>query len=949
MMNYYSDSLSLKLYAQDASMYQQLPTGVAFPKSVDDIIQLVRQAILDGFTITARSAGTSLAGQTTGGGVIMDVSRFLSEIIDINEEEKWAEVEPGVILDTLNRAAAQHNLLFGPDTATTNRCMIGGMIGNNSAGSFSIKYKSTREHVLEMEVVLSDGNIATFKPLTEEELEDKLLHQTLEGDIYRNMLDLLNEHKELIEKNYPHPEIIRRNTGYALDKLCEMAPITPDGRPFNLCELICGSEGSLALVTKARLNLEPVTSEKLLLIPHFKSLDDAMLATVEAVKLKPSAVELVDHVILDATKGNHSQSDNRFFISGEPSHILIIQFEGNNAGILEKKVERLKERLREKKLCYSYPTIKFEEDIQKVWELRKAGLGLLMGLGKESRTPAFCEDTAVRVKDLPDYIKDFQDILDKHEVDCVFYAHASVGELHLRPMIDTTSEDGIEKMKTMAFEIAELVRKYGGSLSGEHGDGRARAPFIEQVLGEEMMPVLKQVKHIWDKFNVFNPGKIVEPEPMESDLRFSPDYKLEAIESMFAWRNEGSINDVIERCNGAGVCRKLAESGGTMCPSYMATSDEKDSTRGRANVFRQVFEGENPEGFNSSDLKEALELCLSCKACKSECPANVDMAKLKAEFDYGWQKRNGVSLRNQFFTGASSLYPMAAIFPSFSNAIITSEWGKQALKGLFGISKKRTLPEFVPKPFNITSYKTPKTNRKKVALLVDIFTKYHHPDIAEAAINVFEYLGYEVLIPEISETGRAAISKGRLDLARKEARKISEILGPIVKEGIPIVGLEPSELLTLRDEYVDLVDEEDLEEAQEISKYSFLFEEFLVRHPAPEKVSNAGKVVVHQHCHAKVLSSKIALESMLEQWGFEVVMLDAGCCGMAGSFGYEHDKYKISMDIGGQRLFPAIQFIGKESSICAPGFSCRHQINDGTGRIALHPAQLIAKQLSLNS
>lgn len=945
-MNYFSDSLSLKLYAQDASMYQQLPTGVAFPKTEVDIVQLVRQANLDGFTITARSAGTSLAGQTTGGGVIMDVSRFMTELIEINEEEQWADVEPGVIRDTLNREAAKHELLFGPDTATTNRCMIGGMIGNNSSGSFSIKYKSTREHVLEMDVVLSDGSTATFKPLSEEELEDKLLHQTLEGDIYRQMLELLNEHKELIEKNYPHPEIIRRNTGYALDKLCEMAPIDPDGRPFNLCELLCGSEGTLALTTRARVNLEQLPTERMLLIPHFRSLEDAMLATVEAVKLKPSAVELVDHVILDATKGNQTQAQNRFFIAGEPSHILIIQFEGDNEGILEKKIDRLKERLREKKLCYSYPTIKMEDDIQKVWELRKAGLGLLMGLGKESRTPAFCEDTAVRVKDLPAYIRDFKEILEDHETDCVFYAHASVGELHLRPMIDSTTEEGIETMKVMASEIADLVRKYGGSLSGEHGDGRARSPYIEQVLGEELMPVLKEVKQIWDKFGIFNPGKIVDSEPMENDLRFSPEYELSEIDTMFAWRNEGGINGVIESCNGAGVCRKLAQSGGTMCPSYMATSDEKDSTRGRANVFRQVFEGKNPEGFNSSDLKDALELCLSCKACKSECPANVDMAKLKAEFDYGWQHNNGVSLKNQFFTGTSKFYPLASKFPGISNAMANSEMGKHILKTFFGISKKRTLPEFAIKPFDIKPYESPKTNRKKVVLLVDIFNQHHHPEVVEAAIKVFYYLGYEVLIPPLAETGRVSISKGRLDQAKEQAFLITDVLAPFVDEGIPIVGLEPSEVLTIRDEYLDLVDENDLDKATEISKYSFLFEEFLVRHPVPDSLPNAGKVVVHQHCHAKVLSSKTALQNMLEQWGFEVILLDAGCCGMAGSFGYEHDKYEVSMKIGRERLFPAIQLLGKDSNICAPGFSCRHQIMDGTNREALHPAQFIAKQLS---
>ena len=462
----------------------------------------------------------------------------------------------------------------------------------------------------------------------------------------------------------------------------------------------------------------------------------------------------IDHVILNATKGNQAQKQNRFFISGEPNYILVIQFEGNNAEILEKKIELLKDHLREKKLCYSYPTIKDEEEIQKVWALRKAGLGLLMGLGKELRTPAFCEDTSVRVKDLPSNIKEVQEILKDHEVDCVFYAHASVGELHLRPMIDTTTEEGIEKMTSIASQIADLVRKYRGSLSGEHGDGRARSPFIEQVLGEELMPVLKKVKEIWDKFGVFNPGKITDAEPIDNDLRYPPEYETTEIDTMFAWRNEGGIHRVIESCNGAGVCRKLAQSGGTMCPSYIATKEEKDSTRGRANVFRQVFEGENPEGFRSSDLRKALQLCLSCKACKTECPANVDMAKLKAEFEYGWQQRFGITLQNQFFSETSKIYPIAARFPGISNSFASSEIGKHILKTFFGISKKRSLPEFAKKPFDITLYEFAKTNRKKVVLFVDIFNQYHHPKIIESAIKVFEYLGFEVIIPPITEAGR---------------------------------------------------------------------------------------------------------------------------------------------------------------------------------------------------
>lgn len=944
-MNYYSDSLTRKLYAQDASMYEQLPMGVAFPKSTNDIVQLVRQANLDRFSITARSAGTSLAGQATGGGVVLDVSRFMTSILEVDSEEGTAKVEPGVIRDTLNREVAQYGLQFGPDTSTTNRCMLGGMIGNNSSGSFSIKYKTTREHVKEMEVVLSDGSVAVFKALTNDELEEKMLHETLEGDIYRGMVELINQHKELIEKSYPHPEIIRRNTGYALDKLCEMEPFTSGGRPFNLCELLCGSEGTLALTTRAIVNLVPVPTKKMLIIPHFKTLEDAMKATVEAVRFKPSAVELVDNVILDATKKNHAQAQNRFFLSGEPTHILIIQFDGDNESIIEKKIERLKDALREKKLCYSYPVVKEEDDQQKVWELRKAGLGLLMGLGKDSRTPAFCEDTAVRVKDLPEYVAEFEEILEKYDTECVFYAHASVGELHLRPMIDTTTEEGVETMKAMASDIADLVHKFGGSLSGEHGDGRARAPFIEQVLGEEMMPVLKEVKHIWDKFNVFNPGKIVDPEPMEDDLRFSPEYVEPDPETVFAWRNEGGMTGVIESCNGAGVCRKLAQSGGTMCPSYMATKDEKDSTRGRANVFRQVFEGKDPEGFASEDLKEALELCLSCKACKSECPANVDMAKMKAEFEHGWHQRNGVTATTRFFANAAKLYPLAAKFPSLSNAMVSSDLGKHMLNVFYSISKNRTLPLFASKPFDVQAYVEPTSNRNKVALFVDVFTRYHHPEIVEDAIKVIEYLGYEVIIPDLPESGRVQISKGMLGDARNIAFTILDVLGPIAEEGIPIIGLEPSELLTLRDEFPDLVDETDLEKAKEIAKSSYLFEEFVFRHKMKHEVQPAGEVIIHNHCHAKVLSAKTTLQKVLENWGYDTVVLDAGCCGMAGSFGYDAKKYEVSMEIGNQRLFPSINSAKKKSNICAPGFSCRHQIKDGTGRNAKHPAQLIASQL----
>lgn len=942
-MNIDRTLLTRKLYAQDASMYQEEPLGVSFPKSVEDIKRLVLDANKKNFSITARSAGTSLAGQATGNGVIMDVSRFMTEILNIDSQKNTAKVQPGVIRDSLNKEVEEKALLFGPDTSTTNRCMVGGMIGNNSSGSYSIKHKTTREHVLEMEVVLSDGSTAVFKPLTVEELVQKQKLNNLEGSIYRAMLSLLERNKPLIEDNYPHKEIIRRNTGYALDKLLEMEPFTEGGRAFNLCELLCGSEGTLALTNSATLNLVKKDTVQKLIIPQFNTINEAMLATVEAVKLEPSAVELVDDIILNATKANPEQSQNRFFLDGEPKCILVVQFEGDDKALLDEKAKELKQILIEKNLGYAFPELDDISEMKSVWELRKAGLGLLMGLGKDARSPTFCEDTAVRVIDLPNYVKDFEALLKKHETACIFYAHASVGELHLRPMIDTTKESGINKMKAMAEDVADLVRKYKGSLSGEHGDGRARAPYIEKVLGKEIMPVLRQVKEIWDPNYIFNPGKIVDTKPIDEGLRFSPDYYSEPVETEFHWRKEGGLNDALELCNGAGVCRKLSESGGTMCPSYMATTDEKDSTRGRANVFRQVFEGSDPDQFKSEELKEALDLCLSCKACKSECPANVDMAKMKAEFMNGWHKNHRPTFGEKFFVNSSKLYPLASIFPSFSNWVANLEVNKKMLEKVAGISSLRTLPKFADQTFRKwwRSYQK-QESEKKAVLIVDLFTNYHEPEIAKSAVSVLEKMGFEVIVPNIEELGRPHLSKGFLKEAKAIAHEVIEELTEYANAQIPIIGIEPSEILTVKDEFLDLCDNNKLKDANNIAKLVFTFEEFLALNlDVIPTSSGKGEVVVHEHCHSKALSKRGLSTKVLERAGYTVRVLDSGCCGMAGSFGYEESKVSVSMEIGNQRLFPAIKETPSDSNICASGFSCRHQIYDGTGRTAHHIAQLI--------
>lgn len=948
-----TDSLTRRIYSNDASLYEEMPNAVSFPTSRSDIRELIKYAKKEQLSITARSAGTSLAGQTTGGGLIMDVSRHMTKIIRIDADNRVAHVEPGVIRDTLNREASKYGLQFGPDTATTNRCMIGGMIGNNSCGSFSIKHKTTREHILEIDAVLSDGSEVTFHALSDKQLEKKCSLDSLEGDIYRGMIDLLKKNKESILANYPHPDITRRNTGYALDRLCEMNPITPGGRPFNLAELFCGSEGTLAMTASAKLNLVPLPKAKTLVIPQFRSIHEAMKATVEIVKWSPAAVELVDDIILDATKGNIEQSRNRFFLDGEPKCILIVQFEGDDLVELEKKSAGLAKRLQELSYGYAHPFLSDEEKMRRVWNLRKAGLGLLMGLGSDNPSPTFVEDTAVRVEDLPDYILEFQQILDSHNTSCVFYAHASVGELHLRPVLDTTTKEGIQTMKEMAQEVADLVKKYRGSLSGEHGDGRARAPYIETVLGSEMMPLLDRVKKLWDPENRFNPGKITNPKPIDTDLRYHPEYKRPDVETVFNWRKSGSFAAATELCNGAGVCRKLAESGGTMCPSYHATREEKDNTRGRANLFRQLFSGKQKEAFESEELKEALSLCLSCKACKSECPANVDMAKMKAEFMNGYHQKNGTTAAERFFGRPEKLYPLASFFGRFTNFINRQAPAKMVFEKMFNIDARRNLPDFAPQTFKSWFKKHEEEynqeGKKPVLLLVDLFTNYHDPEIAIAACKILKSLGYSVMVPGIWPTGRPQISKGLLEEASKICHENIKRLTPFADLGIPIVGLEPSELLTLRDEYTDLCSSEELAKATLIANQSFLWEEFLATELVASGTKNIGKgkkVQLHGHCHTKALVGNDPLLQAFKLLGFDPVEMKTGCCGMAGSFGYEKDKYEVSMEVGEQTLFPAIRSFENSTEICAPGFSCRHQISDGVKRTARHPAVIMAEALN---
>jgi FAD/FMN-containing dehydrogenase/Fe-S oxidoreductase len=947
------DLLTRRLYANDASMYQEIPQGVCFPVDESDIKGLVLWCVDHGVSITARAAGTSLAGQTTGGGIVMDTSRFMNRILQIDETTSTAIVQPGVIRDTLNREAAVYGLQFGPDTSTTNRCMLGGMIGNNSAGSFSLKHRTTREHVHSIRTILSDGSEVEFGPLTPTELDEKCSLASLEGRIYREMVALLREHQSLIRESYPHPEITRRNTGYALDRLCEMAPFTPGGRDFNLAELLTGSEGTLAMMIDAEIRLVPVPKHKILLVAQYHTLHESLLATVEAVKMGPAAVELIDDIIIEATKLNIEQSRNRFFIIGAPKAVLMMQFEGNDLVNLHDQAQQLITVLTQKKLGYDYKVLTNEDEMNRVWDLRKAGLGLLMGTWAESRTPEFIEDTAVRVQDLPHYIEEFEQIMRKYNTHSVYYAHASVGELHLRPELNLTTREGLETMKSMAVDVAQLVRKYRGSLSGEHGDGRVRAPYIRYVLGEEMMPILAKVKQIWDPNGIFNPGKIVDAKPMDSDLRFYPEDRHPEFPTVFNYRAEGSFMSLVDKCNGAGVCRKLAESGGTMCPSYMATGDEKDTTRGRANLFRQIFRGERMDAFVSEDLKKGLDLCLSCKACKSECPANVDMAKMKAEFMQGWHDRKGSTLSEHFFARSEMVYPLAAAFAPMVNYVSGTALGKEVFRSLFKIHPDRKLPSFSHLPFHKWFRKHPVVHPEglPVLIMVDFFMNYNEPEIGRAMVEVLEKLGYRVMVTQPMKSGRTYLSKGFVKDAKKLAGRTIQELLPFARMGIPVIGQEPSEILTLRDEFLDLCDVEQLGDARVVASQALMFEEFIANHfekypQDGELFSGRGQEVhVHGHCHAKALVGTKPLMQTLKGAGFTPFELKTGCCGMAGSFGYEEDHYQLSMNIGELTLFPKVRALEDDVVLCAHGFSCRHQLSDGVARKAKHTAVILQEHI----
>ncbi len=1009
VMKIHTDNVSRVLYSTDASAYRERPYGVCFPEKVDDIVSVIRTASQMGLSVIPRCAGTSLAGQVVGSGIVADVSLYMNKIREINPDGKWVRTEPGVVLDELNKELAGYGLFFGPETSTSNRCCMGGMVGNNSCGSHSLVYGSTRDHLLEAKVVLGDGSLAVFSEERAAEIFGLLAGGkepvTLEEKIYRQLYEMAGDDAllEKINKEFPDKEVKRRNCGYALDLLLNDIRFRQDGRNFNgdagrapnLCTILAGSEGTLAFVYELKLNLLPLPpEEKMLLCAHCSSLPDVFRANLIALEHSPEAVELMDSNILELSKGNLSQQKNRFFVKGEPAAILMIEIAADTAEKLESRAVSLEESLMQSALVYHCSKV-YGKDISKVWELRKSGLGLLSGMKGDSKPVSVIEDTAVAPSRLPAYMADFAGMLDSLGLNCVYHAHIGTGELHLRPILNIKNPHERKLFREVAYRTALLVKKHKGSLSGEHGDGRLRGEFIPVMYGEEIYGLFKKIKRLWDPHGVFNVGKITDTPPMDTGLRYEAEqeYAVTDISTYFDFDDVKGLFCAVEQCNGSGDCRKSARFAGVLCSAYKADPQERSSTRARANILREILtrgtlDGGREKGtdlFRNDEVYRILDSCLSCKACKSECPSNVDMTRLKAEFlQHRYESRGrfsgkgvlpfwgGVPFRSFMVAHMCCIQRIGSAVTPLYNFFAEWNFSSGILKRILKFSSQRHLPALSRKTLRkLAGQYSRKCNgaaSRRVYLFADEFTGYTEAELGLTFIKLLDRLGYEVIIPRHYESGRAALSKGLLKYARKIAVKNVLALKDIITGQTPLVGIEPSCILSFRDEYPSLVagavkagevpgysagDYNSLsKQAAELGKNCLLYDEFIVREIEAGRITGdmfsdaSARVWLHGHCHQKAFIGIDLTARMLRlPVNYKVNVIPSGCCGMAGSFGYEREHYRTSMEIGNQILFPAVReavLKRREAPddtyiISAPGTSCRQQILDGTGERALHP------------
>ncbi len=935
------DAYTRHLFSRDASMYSIEPLAVVFPRDAADVAAAVAVCAGRGVPVLPRGAGTSLAGQTVGRAVVIDTSRHMDAIVDVDAEARAARVQPGVVQDDLNRAAARHGLLFGPDTSTSSRATLGGMIGNNSAGSGSVKYGMTVDHVASLEVVLSDGSTATLGVRDDSELRRRAAAGSLEGRICARLPALVDEHGGAIGSGFP--QFWRRAGGYRLDRARVATGL-------DLAKLVVGSEGTLVVVTEATVGLVPLPRARSIAVGHFASVAAAIAATDDALTVAPSAVELIDRTILDLSRQKIEYAALGRVLEGDPEALLFVTVDGDSQAAAAAGVERLAQLWQ--RHGHGYHTLRAATPAQQgaLLKVRSAGLGLLMAASRGTRRPvAFIEDTAVDPRRLPEYVARMEALVRRHGLVAGFYGHASVGCLHIRPFMDLTQAAEVATMRAVAEEVRDLVVEFGGANSSEHGDGLARSEFNRALFGDELYEAMREVKALFDPHGILNPGKIVDAPPMTESIRDAALPPARALRTTLSFADTGGMHGAADRCMNIGLCRK--GSTGVMCPSFMATREEEHSTRGRANALVHALSQPDPRAaLGEERLHEILDLCLECKACKSECPLGVDMASMKSEFLAQYQAIHGVPARARFFAAARRLNRLGATLAPLSNWVTALSATRVLMEARLGVTRRRPLPRFHRRTLLRWHARRPRPapgSQGRLVMLADSFTSFTEPAIGIAAVELIELAGWDVELIGDRCCGRAAISKGRLEEAGRQARAMTARLAGAARMGVPIVGVEPSCILTLTEEHLAL--QPDSAEARLVAGQVRLVEELLVEaidagrlELDPASPVSGRRILFHGHCHQKALAGTAATVQMLSRIpGAKVVELDAGCCGMAGSFGFEAEHYELSMRIGGMRLFPAVRAEPPAALIAATGVSCRQQIAHGTARQARHPVELI--------
>ena len=929
-----------------------MPRGVVLPRCVEDVIRTVRACRRYGVPITARGGGTSQAGQAIGSGLQLDFSKYMNRILDLDVQGQTVVVEPGIVLDELNLALKPHGLVLPLDLSTSNRATVGGAMANNSAGTRSVVYGKTIDYVLELDVVLSDGSQVHFAPVAKEDLDARCRTQDLEGHCYRMVRYLARRHADEIDRRYP--KILRRVGGYNLDDF------VPTADTFNLSRIMVGSEGTLGLAVAAKLRLVPLPKRRVLCSVQFDGVLDSLDAVSPILEHGPSAVELLDRFILDTTKGKTDYEPLRDFIRGDPGGVLLVEFTGEAPEELAGRIDRLEADLANRQMGSHFHRA-LEPDAQaRIWRLRKAGLGLSMSQRGDAKAHSFVEDTAVAPENLKEYIRRFMEVLERHQTRAGFYAHASVGLLHVRPVVDLKTADGVERFARIADEVADLVLKYGGALSAEHGDGLVRSPFQEKMYGPVLYQAFRRLKEVFDSAGVFNPGKIVDAPPITENLKFGTDYTTRDVETVFDFSDYGGISRAAEQCSGVGACRQSLRA--TMCPSYRATRDEADVTRGRANALRLAISGQlGPDGLADKDLYPVMDLCLECKACKTECPTSVDMARLKSEFLHHYYARHGTPLGARVVSRVDLLGRLGSRLAPLSNwfsGAFVSRWLNEKILGL---DRRRRLPGFAGRTF-LDWWARHKNGSaagggEEVAVFADTFTNYFEPQHGVAAVRVARRLNARVVVPPRVCCGRPLISKGFLRQAARQAEASTRTLVPLARRGVAIVFCEPSCYSAVCDDHPHLVPESMREQAQTVARAARTFEEWcsealeaLPEAEAGRLLGNAPseslQILLHGHCHQKALVGMEPAVGLLSRIpGAQVTPLDSGCCGMAGMFGYERKHYDVSRSVGELRLFPALRDASSGTAVVAPGFSCRHQIDHFTDRQAVSTMELLASRL----